>query len=178
MGYYHNRIIILANKFASKLREQDLFRGEFTSDLKEYFQAIHENLLILYKRVAESSLPEENKIPINNIISQLSKLLKADRFLRFDFDREYSIINSALSKIEQIKYHLHGISPNKIHYIMQVVNDLTHDLEQADSLFMSQNKILDRSIMVDPTRMTQNVNKDPDEFSYEDVSPDFPGFEN
>ena len=161
-------------RLADKLQEKWLFRGEFSKDLIEYFQAIHENLTLLIRELQGLDNPEAHQI-LREVI-QLPKLLKPGRFLRFDFNREYGVISNALDIMDSIKASLNKMVP-AYPKLTDLVMKIDHDLEQSHDLFMRQNQTLDKSIMVDPTRMEEQVDTNIDQIAPENMHPDSPYFE-
>lgn len=121
-----------------------------------------------------------------NLVLELKKILNYKKFLTWDFNTESGGISNALYKISSIRHLLkyfarwsryssgpkaidHQIFAESVEYLDKIEEDLT----QTQSLVMAQNAVADQYIMVDPTRVRNQVDKDPDEFSNEDVSTDF-----
>lgn len=166
---------------AQKLEDKWIFKGKLTEELKEYFQAIHENLTLLRRSVSgmenvrdalSTEQPIDVKKEVLHLIESVEKTLKLGKFLKFDFNREYSAIDDAHNKIKTVislLSHARPVNAEAIEYAERIV----HDLQMAEDRLHSQNETLDTVFRQVPTRVVQQVGTDIDEIDPSEIHPDY-----
>lgn len=184
-------------KVGAKMANKHIFRGEMTEELHEYFTAIKENLVLLGREIvqsAEAIKDFEEKNPDNSMvrihgdhgivhyllsdIEEIEGKLDPNEFFTYEHDREGSLIDDAWDMARRINGVLTNLMKSPNHFLAlnkahQYIKEVEHDLAMTSDIFARQDEILEKYIMVDPTRMVHRDPRHVEQISYDELHPDF-----
>jgi len=137
------------------------------------------------------------------VISELDEIedtLQSPHLLEFDLNTESTLIDSLDSSLSMIRMALNLVKPVPVpapHYYSEYekvrwegkapppafkaldpkvhkwVSELQENFDKMHDLAMRQSEFMERYFASKPIRMTEQEEKNPDEFSYEDIHPDY-----
>lgn len=185
-------------KVGAKMANKWLFRGEMTEELHEYFTAIKENLVLLGREILSSednikefarNNPDIWIVRIHGVngivqyllsdIEEIETRLDPDKFFTYDHNTESSLMDEASRAARGINHVLSELLKWKLPFISKAAHyaqEILHDLEMMNDIFTRQNDILEKHIMVHPTKMIEQDPRSVDQISYEELHPDFQDF--